>query len=58
MRMFADGAIGTIEPALVHLSDGGSRRVTMHTIEGTREQIKRQLLRSIDAFFELLEDQA
>jgi hypothetical protein len=28
----------------------------MHLIEGTRAQIRRQLLQSIDAFFELLDD--
>jgi hypothetical protein len=34
--------------------DGHVQRVTAHVIEGTsREQIKQQLLRSVDAFFEL-----
>jgi len=39
------------------LNDGSSGRVTMHLIEGTRAQIRRQLMQSIDAFFELLEEQ-
>jgi hypothetical protein len=29
----------------------------MHAIEGTRNEIRRQLLRSIDAFFDLIDEQ-
>jgi hypothetical protein len=29
----------------------------MHLIEGTRAQIRRQLMQSIDAFFELLDEE-
>jgi hypothetical protein len=39
------------------LADGTAGRVTMHLIEGTRAQIKRQLLQSIEAFFELLDEE-
>jgi hypothetical protein len=39
------------------LNDGTTGRVTMHLIEGTRAQIRRQLMHSIDAFFELLGEQ-
>jgi hypothetical protein len=58
MRMFELGQPEIIEDALVHLSGGSSARVTMHAIEGTRNEIRRQLLRSIDAFFDLLDEQA
>ena len=57
MRIFDDGAVNAIDDAQVTLADGSSGRVTMHLIEGTRAQIRRQLMQSIDAFFELLEDQ-
>ena len=57
MRMFDPGQPDTIEDALVHLTGGSSARVTMHPIEGTRNEIRRQLLRSIDAFFDLLDEQ-
>ena len=57
MRIFDDGAVNAIDDAQVTLADGTSGRVTMHLIEGTRAQIRRQLLQSIDAFFELLEEQ-
>jgi hypothetical protein len=45
-----------VEDAQVRRADGNSGRVTMHFIEGTRAQIRRQLMQSIDAFFELLEE--
>jgi hypothetical protein len=51
------GALASIEDAQVTLGDGSAGRVTMHFIEGTRAQIRRQLMQSIDAFFELLEEQ-
>ncbi|HTT77842.1 MAG TPA: hypothetical protein VMF50_17905 [Candidatus Binataceae bacterium] len=57
MRMFEPGEPGVIEDAVVHLPGGSSARITMHAIEGTRNEIRRQLLRSIDAFFDLLDDQ-
>ena len=56
MRVFDDNAIDEIEDARVTLSDGSAGRVTMHLIEGTRAQMRRQLMQSIDAFFELLEE--
>jgi hypothetical protein len=56
MRMFAPGAVIKVENAGAHLNDGDARPITMHLIEGTRTQIRRQLLQSIDAFFELLEE--
>jgi hypothetical protein len=48
-------SLGPIEPMQIRSEeDGHVQRVTAHVIEGTsREQIKQQLLRSVDAFFEL-----
>jgi hypothetical protein len=57
MRIFSQGSVAGVEDARVGLADGTSGRVTMHLIEGTRVQIRRQLLQSIDAFFELLDEQ-
>jgi hypothetical protein len=56
MRMFELGEPGAVEDAQVHLASGLVQRVTMHSIEGTRNEIRRQLLHSIDAFFELLDE--
>lgn len=57
MRIFEEGSVSAVEDARVTLGDGSSGRVTMHFIEGTRAQIRRQLMQSIDAFFELLDEQ-
>lgn len=57
MRLFEGGHIASVEDARVTLADGSEHRVTMHYIEGTRAQIRRQLMESIDAFFELLDEQ-
>lgn len=53
MRLIDKEEIGAVEHAHVLTEGGQMRQVTMHTIEGTREQIRRQLMESIDAFFEL-----
>ena len=45
--------IAAVEHGQALMENGQTRQITMHTIEGAREQIKRQLLESIDAFFEL-----
>ena len=48
-----DGALAAVEHGQALLEKGRTRQVTLHTIEGTIEQIKAQLAESIDAFFEL-----
>jgi hypothetical protein len=57
MRIFPPSDLTAVEDAKVRLRDGSTGRVTMHLIEGTRAQIRRQLMQSIDAFFELLADE-
>ena len=56
MRMFEPGEVAHVERAPVRLSDGTAGHVTMHLLEGTRAQIRKQLMESIDAFFELLDE--
>lgn len=53
LRLIDDEEIAAVENAQVLMEDGQTRQVTLHTIEGTKEQIKEQLLQSIDAFFEI-----
>ena len=57
MRMFGAGEVAAVDDAQVRLADGSQGRVTMHLIEGTRAQIRRQLMQSIDAFFDLLDEE-
>jgi len=52
MRLFPAEELGEISEATLHLKDGRAARVTMHLIEGSREEIETQLKRSLDAFFD------
>ena len=45
--------VDAVSDAQLTLTDGSTEPITMHLIEGTREQIKAMLLQSVDAFFEL-----
>lgn len=56
MRLVDAGKMSGVDDARVRFADGGSARVTMHVIEGTHAQIRRQLMQSIDAFFELFDE--
>jgi hypothetical protein len=55
MRLVSGEEIAAVEHGQILMEDGQTRQVTLHTIEGTSYQIKRQLLESIDAFFEIHE---
>jgi len=56
LRMFEAGEVALVEHAQVRLNDGRAGHITMHLIEGTRAHIRKQLMESIDAFFELLDE--
>ena len=53
MRLFPEDELGEISEAIVTLKDGRTSRVTMHLIEGSKEQIEGTLRQSVDAFFEM-----
>ena len=55
LRLFDEGEITDVMPAQVVRADGMMSSVTMHMMDGTKDQIREQLLRSLDAFFELQE---
>ena len=51
MRLLPEGEVAEIQDATLKLANGHQARVTMHLIEGSREEIETQLKRSLDAFF-------
>ena len=53
MRLFPEEELGEVGEAVVTLKDGRTARVTMHLIEGTKQQIEETLQQSIEAFFEM-----
>jgi hypothetical protein len=53
LRMLPADELESFEEAKIKLKNGHSASVTMHLIEGgSEEEIKRQLIRSLDAFFD------
>ncbi|HXW18352.1 MAG TPA: hypothetical protein VEJ39_08605 [Candidatus Acidoferrales bacterium] len=53
MRLFPLDELDQVNEATVTLKNGKSGRVTMHLIEGSREEIEATLRQSVDAFFDL-----
>lgn len=52
LRMLPADEIATVGEAPIQLKNGNETGVTMHILEGSREQIEAQLRLSIDAFFD------
>jgi hypothetical protein len=52
LRLLPEGEVTEIQDARLKLANGHDARVTMHVLEGSREEIERQLKQSLDAFFE------
>lgn len=53
MRLFPSDELAEIREATLTLKDGRTARVTMHLLEGSLEDIRRQFDQSISAFFDL-----
>ena len=52
MRLLPEGEVKEISDATLKLANGNEAHVTMHVLEGSREQIEAQLKQSLDAFFD------
>jgi hypothetical protein len=52
MRLLPEGEVKQVEDAKLELANGREAHVTMHVLEGSREEIERQLRMSIEAFFD------
>jgi hypothetical protein len=58
LRLYPAGTVAQVKEGQTLQQDGSESRVTLHLIEGTREQIRAQLLASIDAFFDIYGDES
>ena len=56
LRLYPAGTIAQLHEGVTLHQNGTESRVPLHLIEGTREQIRAQLLASIDAFFDIYDD--
>lgn len=57
LRLYPSENITQVDAGGVQLQDGIQSCVPLHIIEGTRDQIRAQLLTSIDAFFDIYDDE-
>ncbi len=52
LRLLPEGEVTEIHDAPLKLANGHEAHVTMHVLEGSREEIEKQLRQSLDAFFD------
>lgn len=52
MRLLPADEVESVSDAPIVLKNGNEAHVTMHVLEGSREQIEQQLRLSIEAFFD------
>jgi len=52
LRLLPAEEIAEVGDAPVKLKNGREARVTMHVLEGSKEEIEKQLKTSLDAFFD------
>ena len=53
LRLLPSDEITEVGAAQVKLKNGHEARVTMHTLEGSKDEIERQLRTSLAAFFDI-----
>ena len=52
LRLLPSEEVDAVEDAVLKLKNGNQARVTMHVLEGSKDQIEKQLKSSLDAFFD------
>jgi len=53
MRLLPADEVAEIGEGIIHLRNGHQARVTLHLLEGSKEEIEHQLKQSIEAFFDI-----
>jgi hypothetical protein len=53
MRLLPADELDEVQDGSARLKNGKSARVTLHLIEGSKEEIERTLRQSVEAFFEM-----
>ena len=53
MRLLPADEVAEVGDAPIALKNGNEARVTMHILEGSKEEIEKQLRTSLEAFFDL-----
>jgi hypothetical protein len=53
LRLLPSDEVGEVGSATVKLKNGRDAHVTMHTLEGSKDEIEKQLRTSLAAFFDI-----
>jgi hypothetical protein len=53
MRLLPAEDLAEVEPAVIELKGGRQARITLHILEGSKQEIEAQLRTSVEAFFDL-----
>jgi hypothetical protein len=53
MRLLPSDELEEVGDATIKLKNGREASVTLHIVEGSKDEIEKQLRQSIDAFFDL-----
>jgi hypothetical protein len=52
LRLLPSEEVASVEDAVLKLKNGHEARVTMHVLEGSKDEIEKQLKTSLEAFFD------
>jgi len=52
LRLLPSEELAAVEDAVMKLNNGREARVTMHLLEGSKDEIEKQLKTSLEAFFD------
>lgn len=53
MRLLPSDDVAELQPGIIKLKNGREAQVTLHVVEGTKDEIEQQLRHSVNAFFDL-----
>ena len=53
MRLLTSEEVAEVGEGIVKLKNGREARVSLHIVEGSKEDIEKQLRNSVEAFFDL-----
>lgn len=53
LRLLPSDEVAELGDATIKLKSGRDARVTMHTLEGSKDEIEKQLKTSLSAFFDI-----
>ena len=53
MRLLPGEEVESLQDGIIELKNGRQARVTLHVLEGSKEEIEKQLRTSVESFFDM-----